>query len=72
MLTPTDNSRTNSWRRDCAVPLAVAETACERNGWPLRVIEIEADDAPVEQPAAFLTALANALRRAWPSDDGVP
>jgi len=51
-------------RHDRAIPLAVAEAASERFGWPLHVIEDAADDPAVEQPAAFLTALGSALRRA--------
>jgi pimeloyl-ACP methyl ester carboxylesterase len=44
-------------RRDLATPLSVAEVASKRYGWPLRVIEDAADDPPIEQPEAFLTAL---------------
>jgi FAD/FMN-containing dehydrogenase len=43
-------------RHDLATPLAVAEAAGERHGWPLRVIE-DCADPPVEQPAAFVEAL---------------
>ncbi|MQA73528.1 MAG: alpha/beta fold hydrolase [Solirubrobacterales bacterium] len=46
---------------DLATRLAAAESACERYGWPLRVIEDCADDPPVEQPEAFLAALREAL-----------
>jgi pimeloyl-ACP methyl ester carboxylesterase len=48
-------------RHNRAVPLAVAEAASERFGWPLQVIEDAADDPPIEQPAAFLIALGRAL-----------
>jgi pimeloyl-ACP methyl ester carboxylesterase len=44
-------------RHDLATPLAVAETASTRYGWPLRVIEDSGDDPPLEQPEAFLRAL---------------
>lgn len=50
-------------RHDRAIPLAVAEAASKRYGWPLQVIENAADDPPMEQPAAFLAALASALDR---------
>ena len=50
-------------RHDLATPLAAAEAASERYGWPLHVIEECADDPPVEQPAALVRALdAEALR----------
>jgi pimeloyl-ACP methyl ester carboxylesterase len=48
-------------RHDLAAPLAVAQVASARYGWPLEVIEGAADDAPIEQPAAFLAALRRAL-----------
>jgi FAD/FMN-containing dehydrogenase/pimeloyl-ACP methyl ester carboxylesterase len=44
-------------RHDLATPLAVAEAASERYGWPLHVIEDCADDPVVEQPDALLLAL---------------
>jgi len=44
-------------RRDRATPLAVAQRASERYGWPLHVIEDSGDEPPLEQPAAFLGAL---------------
>jgi pimeloyl-ACP methyl ester carboxylesterase len=44
-------------RHDLATPLAVAEAASARHGWPLRVIEDCADDPPIERPEAFLRAL---------------
>ncbi|HEX5617861.1 MAG TPA: alpha/beta fold hydrolase [Solirubrobacteraceae bacterium] len=50
-------------RHDRATPLAVAEAASERLGWPLHVIEDCADDPPIEQPEAFVRALdAETLR----------
>lgn len=45
-------------RYDLATPLAVAEEASSRHGWPLRVIEECGDDPPFEQPESFLSALA--------------
>jgi FAD/FMN-containing dehydrogenase/pimeloyl-ACP methyl ester carboxylesterase len=45
-------------RHDLATPLTVAEAASARYDWPLHVIEDCADDPPVEQPEAFLDALA--------------
>jgi pimeloyl-ACP methyl ester carboxylesterase len=44
-------------RHDRATPLAVAESASARYGWPLHVIEDCNDDPPVEQPEALLRAL---------------
>ena len=51
-------------RHDRATPLAVAEAASERYGWPLHVVEDAADDPPIEEPEAFLGALGAALGRA--------
>ena len=48
-------------RQDLATPLAVAQAASARHGWPLHVIEDCADDPPVEQPEAFVEALHKAL-----------
>jgi pimeloyl-ACP methyl ester carboxylesterase len=48
-------------RHDLATPLAVAQAASARYGWPLEVVEGAADDPPIEQPAAFLAALRRAL-----------
>lgn len=48
-------------RHDPVNRLRVAEAASERSGWPLHVIEHAADDAPMEQPDAFLQALRHAL-----------
>ena len=50
-------------RHDLAVPLAVAEDASERYGWPLRVIEDAADDPALERPEAFLQTLSEVLGR---------
>jgi pimeloyl-ACP methyl ester carboxylesterase len=48
-------------RHDLAIPLQVAEQASRRHGWPLHVIEGAADDAPMEQPEAFLRVLRSVL-----------
>ncbi len=48
-------------RHDRATPLAVAEEASARFGWPLHVIESCNDDPPVEQPDALLRTLRVAL-----------
>jgi pimeloyl-ACP methyl ester carboxylesterase len=48
-------------RHDRATPLAVAEAAGRRYGWPLHVIEDSNDDPAVEQPQAVLRALTAAL-----------
>jgi pimeloyl-ACP methyl ester carboxylesterase len=48
-------------RRDPATPLAVAETASTRYGWPLLAIEDAGADVPLDQPQAFLAALRRAL-----------
>jgi pimeloyl-ACP methyl ester carboxylesterase len=50
-------------RHDRANPLAVAEAAARRYGWPLHVIEDANDDPPVEQPEAVVRALLGALER---------
>lgn len=50
-------------RHDLATPLAVAEAASRRYGWPLEVIENASDDPPVEQPEAVLRSLRLALHR---------
>lgn len=50
-------------RHDRATPLAVAEAANERYGWPLHIIEDCADDPPIETPAEFLDALDEVLSR---------
>ena len=48
-------------RDDLATPLAVAEQASSRYGWPLRVIEECGDDPTLEQPEAFMRAVRPAL-----------
>jgi FAD/FMN-containing dehydrogenase/pimeloyl-ACP methyl ester carboxylesterase len=48
-------------RDDLATDVSVAESASERYGWPLHVIDDCADDPPIEQPAAFVRALRIAL-----------
>ncbi|HEX6363533.1 MAG TPA: alpha/beta fold hydrolase, partial [Albitalea sp.] len=59
-------------RHDLATPLAVAESAAHRFGWPLHVIDDSADDPAMDQPAAFARVLrgvlADAAQRPW---DGV-
>lgn len=47
-------------RHDLATSLPVAEAASVRYGWPLHVIEDAGDDPALEQPQAFLRALASA------------
>lgn len=44
-------------RHDLATPLAIAQAASTRLGWPLHVIENAGDDPPLEQPDAFLETL---------------
>jgi pimeloyl-ACP methyl ester carboxylesterase len=48
-------------RHDRATPLAAAEEASARFGWPLHVIEDCSDDPPVEQPEALLRAIRAVL-----------
>ncbi len=48
-------------RHDRALRLSIAEAASARYGWPLRVIEGTADDAPFEQPERFLATLLEVL-----------
>jgi pimeloyl-ACP methyl ester carboxylesterase len=48
-------------RHDLATPLAVAEAAAQRYGWPLHVIENANDDPAIEQPEAVLRALRLAI-----------
>ncbi|GLQ54009.1 alpha/beta fold hydrolase [Devosia nitrariae] len=50
-------------RHDLATSLNVAERASARHGWPLYVIEDAADDPAIEQPAAFVEALREAISR---------
>jgi FAD/FMN-containing dehydrogenase/pimeloyl-ACP methyl ester carboxylesterase len=57
-LAPIGVPTTLIWgRHDLATPLAVAEAASARYGWPLHVIEDCADDPPIEQPEAFVRVL---------------
>jgi FAD/FMN-containing dehydrogenase/pimeloyl-ACP methyl ester carboxylesterase len=51
-------------RHDLATPLAVAQGASARYGWPLEVVEGSADDPPIEQPEAFARGLHTGLLRA--------
>jgi pimeloyl-ACP methyl ester carboxylesterase len=53
-------------RHDAATPLAVAQAASERYGWPLEIIENANDDPPIEQPEALLLALRAALESRAP------
>ena len=49
------------WGRDDRMaPLAIAEGAAARNGWQLHVIDHAAHPPHIEQPDAFLEALAAA------------
>ncbi len=48
-------------RQDRANRLRIAESASERHGWPLHVIEDCADDPARDRPAEFLAALHAAL-----------
>lgn len=52
-------------RHDRQTPLAVAQRASTRHGWPLHVIDNAADDPAFEQPEAVMSAFAAAgsLRR---------
>ena len=50
-------------RHDMATPLAVAEAASKRHGWPLHIIEEANDDPPIEQPEAVLQALRAEMHR---------
>jgi pimeloyl-ACP methyl ester carboxylesterase len=50
-------------RRDRVMPLATAEEASARYGWPLEVIDDAGHFAAVDQPEAFERALAGALHR---------
>ena len=51
-------------RHDLATPLVAAESAAQRFGWPLHVIDDAADNPPMEQPAAFVRVLREALQDA--------
>lgn len=55
-------------RDDCAVGLGVAETASERYGWPLHVVDDAGDDPKLERPDAFLAALGHAMDAPTPSE----
>lgn len=44
-------------REDAATPLAVAERASARYGWPLRVIDRAGDDPPLDRPSVFIASL---------------
>ena len=48
-------------RHDLATPLSVAEAASSRLSWPLHVIDAAGDDPAMEQPAAFLSVLEEAI-----------
>ena len=48
-------------RHDRANRLRVAETASDRYGWPLHVVDDAADDPPRDQPQAFLDVLQQVL-----------
>ncbi len=45
-------------RHDRMVPLPIGEAAAARHGWPLHVVDAAAHAPHIEQPQAFLTALA--------------
>jgi pimeloyl-ACP methyl ester carboxylesterase len=53
-------------RYDLATPLAVAQAASARYGWPLHVIDDANDDPPIERPEAFVAALRMALAATLP------
>ena len=55
-------------RHDPVNRLRIAETASQRYGWPLHVIEDAGDDPPMEQPEAFLHALRGAVAAATGGD----
>ena len=64
-------STTLIWgRHDLATPLSVAQATSKRLGWPLHVIEDAADDPPIEQPEAFLSALDLALGGSLATHEG--
>jgi pimeloyl-ACP methyl ester carboxylesterase len=48
-------------RHDLATPLAVAQVASARYGWPLHVIDGAGDEPALERPEAFLAALGAVL-----------
>ena len=51
-------------RHDRMVPLALAEKTSARLDWPLHVIDAAAHAPQIEQPDAFVTALADATPEA--------
>ena len=51
-------------RHDRTTPLAVAQAASTRYGWPLHVIDGCGDDPPLEVPHAFVKILRSAVRGA--------
>jgi pimeloyl-ACP methyl ester carboxylesterase len=55
-------------RNDLATPLATAQAAAARHGWPLHVIDDANDDPPVEQPEALLRVLRPALEAAFAAE----
>ena len=54
-------------RHDMATPVAVAEAASQRHGWPLHVIEDAADDPPFESPGTFLEIVGPLLAEDQPA-----
>jgi pimeloyl-ACP methyl ester carboxylesterase len=48
-------------RDDLATPVAVAEAAAARHGWPLHVIDEAGDDPVLDQPERFVDALRTTL-----------
>jgi 2-hydroxymuconate-semialdehyde hydrolase len=48
-------------RHDRMVPIAIAEAAVSRHGWPLHVVEGAAHAPHIEQPDAFVETLAAAI-----------
>jgi pimeloyl-ACP methyl ester carboxylesterase len=71
-IPPDDQARitvptTLIWgRHDQANDLQIAESASERYGWPLHVIENCADDPPRDEPRQFTEALRASLEDATP------
>jgi pimeloyl-ACP methyl ester carboxylesterase len=55
-------------RHDLATPLAVAEAASARYGWPLQVIENANDDPPVERPEELLRVLRTILEPSFSTE----
>ncbi|SDU78206.1 alpha/beta fold hydrolase [Jiangella alkaliphila] len=48
-------------RHDLATPVAAAEAAARRYGWPLHVIDHAGDDPPLDRPDAFLDVLGTII-----------